>query len=304
MREAVKNTYFWVLHQICDALLQKHLCVAPIYPINQYMKEQIAIQTLLRSHLLDMQGRNPSYSLRSYANKVGVHVGALSSIMNGKRNVSRDLAERIARRLLVDPQTRADLLGLFPARRKNKKATDDQGPVTPRYLQLEASQFKMIAEWEYYAVLSLMNCDDFQDDTSWIAKRLGITEARTLEVIKLLFEMKLIIRNEQDKLARAVSSFRSSDDTVNLSLRKSHEVTLDLAKDSLHRDSVSERDFTYVTMAIDPKNISVAKEMIRKFQDELSDVLESGNKTEVYRFSTQLIPFTKLKDKKLKLESL
>ena len=149
-----------------------------------------------------------------------------------------------------------------------------------------------------------MNCNDFQDDILWIAKRLGISEVRALEVIKLLFEMKLIVRNSSDKLERAHSAIRSSDDTVNLSLRKSHEVTLELAKESLNRDGIHERDFTYVTMAIDPSNISVAKEMIRKFQDELSDVLESGNKTEVYRFSTQLFPFTKLKDKKLKLESL
>lgn len=261
------------------------------------MKEQIAVQNLLRTHLIELQSKNPSYSLRSYAGKVGVHVGALSSIMNGKRNVSRVLAERIARKLLIDPQVRSELLGLFPERRKNKKAQDEVQS-GPRYMEVEASQFKMIAEWEHYAVLSLMNCKDFKDESSWIAVRLGISESRVLEVLKRLLGLQLIKRNSEDKLIRAHSSIRSSDDTVNLSLRKSHEVGLDLAKESLNRDSVTERDFTYVTMAIDPKNISEAKEMIRKFQDDLSDLLESGNPTEVYRFSTQLIPLTKLDQNK------
>lgn len=260
------------------------------------MKEQLAIQTLLRSHLVELQSKNPQYSLRSYAGKVGVHVGALSSIINGKRNVSRDLAERIARRLLIDPQKRSELLELFPER-KRKLKTDSSQTVTPRYLELEATKFKMIAEWEHYAVLSLMNTKDFQDDFQWISNRLGITEARSIEVIKRLLDVGLIKRNENDKLVRTQVSVRSSDDTVNLSLRKSHESTLDLARESLNRDGIHERDFGYVTMAIDPRNISVAKEMIRKFQDELSEVLESGNQTEVYRFSTQLFPMTKLNKK-------
>jgi len=268
--------------------------------IVHFMKEQIALQHLLRNNFVDLQTKNPSYSLRSYSKKVDVHVGALSSIMNGKRKVSRDLAERIARRLLLDPQKRTELLELFPEK-KIKKTKEEAGLPEPRYLEIEASQFKMMAEWEHYAVLSLMNCHDFQDDSQWIAERLGISETRALEVIKRLLQLQFIKRNVSDKLVRVHSAVRSSDDTINLSLRKSHEVTLDLAKESLSRDSVHERDFTYVTMAINPNQLSVAKEMIRKFHDELAGVLETGKRTEVYRLSMQLFPFTKLqmnKDKK------
>ena len=260
------------------------------------MKEQLAIQNLLRAGFVEMQTKNPRSSLRSFAQKVDIHVGALSSIMNGKRNVSRDMAERITRRLLLDPQKRTEILELFPEKRRKK--VDPEAELTPRYLELEATQFKMIAEWEHFAVLSLMNCADFQDDEANIAQRLGLTPTRVEEVLRGLFGAALIRVNAQGKLERTHLSVRSSDDTINLSLRKSHEVTLDLARDSLHRDGIHERDFTYVTMAVDPRNFSVAKEMIRKFQDELSEVLEAGDRTEVYRFSTQLFPMTKLKPTK------
>ena len=260
------------------------------------MKEQLAIQNLLRTNLVNLQSKNERYSLRSFSAKVGVHVGALSSIMNGKRNVSRDLAERITRKLLVDPQSRAEILSLFPEKRKYLK--QDELPTGPRYLEIEASQFKLIAEWEHYAVLSLANCTNFESETDSIAQRLNITEPRAREVVKRLLDLNLLtVKN--GKLLRTEASVRSSDDTVNLSLRKSHEETLVLAKESLNRDSVHERDFTYVTMAIDPKKMSVAKEMIRKFQDELSDVMETGKRTEVYRLSMQLFPITKLSNKKV-----
>lgn len=218
--------------------------------------------------------------------------------MNGKRNVSRDLAERIVRRLLLDPQKRMELLELFPEK-KNRSRSKDPTPMKTSPLELEASQFKMIAEWEHYAVLSLMNCNDFVDRPEWIAERLGISATKVVNVLRRLLDLNLIKNDDSGKLIRTHHSVRSSDDTVNLSLRKSHEVTLGLAQESLNRDGIHERDFTYVTMAIDPNNISVAKEMIRRFQDELSDVLESGNRTEVYRFSTQLFPFTKLKSQRI-----
>src|SRR5271156_6091657 len=102
------------------------------------MKEQIAVQKVLREKLAEIQCGNPRYSLRSYARKVGVHVGALTYIMNGKRNVSRDLAERIAARLLLDPQQRAELLGLFPEKIKYRKAANAHETLEPRYLELNA----------------------------------------------------------------------------------------------------------------------------------------------------------------------
>lgn len=264
------------------------------------MKEQIAIQNLLRESLIQQQAKNPRYSLRSFAQKVDVHVGALSSILNGKRRVSKELAERIARRLLLDPQKRCELLDLFPEKKKRTSSASAEAKVNPRYLELETTQFKIIAEWEHYAVLSLMYCQDFKDEASWIALRLGITEKRAEEVVRGLFSAGLVRMNAAAKLERTFAAVRSSDDTVNLSLRKSHETTLELAKESLSREALHERDFTYVTMAIDPRNMSVAKEMIRKFQDELCEVLEAGNRTEVYRFSTQLFPLTKLKNKTLR----
>src|SRR5690606_15409411 len=120
--------------------------------------EQLAIQNLLKSSLLELQSKNSNYSLRAYSKKVGVHAGALSAIMNGKRNVSRDLAERIARRLLLDPQVRSELLSLFPEKRRYRKKNSDAigEEVAPRYLEIESLKFKLIAEWEHYAILSLM----------------------------------------------------------------------------------------------------------------------------------------------------
>lgn len=257
------------------------------------MEEQLAIQTLLRNNLLLAQSKNPKYSLRSFSQKLDIHVGALSSIMNGKRNVSRDLAEKITRKLLIDPQKRAEILALFPEKRKYRTLAEQIENVEPKYLEIEASSFRLMAEWEHFAVLSLIKTKDFKNSNEWIASRLGITVNRATEVVERLLTLGFLKKNK-GKLERVESNIRSSDDTVDMSVRKSHEENLELAKESLHRDSIKERDFTSITMAIDPSKMNLAKEMIRKFQDDLADVMTTGELSEVYRLAIQLFPLTKL----------
>ena len=261
------------------------------------MEEQLTIQKLLRSHLLLAQGKNPKYSLRSYSRKVGIHAGALSSIMNGKRNVSREMAEKITRKLLVDPQERAEILNLFPEKRKYRNTEEMQQDTGPSYLEIESSSFKLIAEWEHFAVLSLVKTTDFKNKYKWIADRLGITKFRAQEVVERLISLGFLELTDAGDLKRVKAKIRSSDETVDLSVRKSHEENLELAKESLQRDSIHERDFTIITMAVDPEKMSKAKEMIRKFQDDLSEVMEAGKKKEVYRLSIQLFPLSRLTPK-------
>lgn len=266
------------------------------------MEEQLAIQNLLRSQLLLAQSKNPKYSLRSYSKKLGIHVGALSYIINGKRNVSRSLAEKITRKLLVDPGKRAEILSLFPEKRKYQTVAQKEAAPEPKFLQIEASEFRLIAEWEHYAVLNLIKTKDFQSDVAWIADRLGITATRTRDVIERLVILGFISKDINGNLSRVAAQLRSSDDTVDMSVRKSHDESLELARESLHRDEVKERDFTSITMAIDPAMIDAAKERIRKFQDEILDILCADEATEVYRMSVQLFPLTKLKKKKLDIK--
>jgi uncharacterized protein (TIGR02147 family) len=254
------------------------------------VEAQAAVQNLLRTRFAEAQRVNPGYSLRAYARKLGVHVGALTYIINGKRNVSRKLAERIATRLPLDPQARAELLTLFPEKRKKNAAP---ASVLPRYLEVSAAQFRMMSEWEHLAVLSLSRCEDFRGEEPWIARRLGISEARSTKVVERLLALGLLARGEDGRLTRTTESIRTSDDVAELSIRHHHDENLSLAKESLHRDPVARRDFTSITLAIDPANLSVAKERIRQFTDELSDLLETGNRTEVFRLSTQLFPLTK-----------
>ncbi len=255
------------------------------------MKEQIAIQKLLQTKYEEIRDKNPSFSRRAFAKKLGISAGAVSELFNGRRQVSKGLAERLSDRLLLDPQERSELFKLFPEKRRYKKESNED-EVTANYLQLSADQFHVIGEWYHFAILTLMRTSDFQSDPKWVSERLGLPITTIKQAIERLKRIELITEDKNGNLVRSKTRYRTTDDVANVSVKKAHLQYLDSARKALEQVPVDQRDFTSVMMAIDPANLPKAKELIRKFQDELTEVLETKPKSEVYQLHVSLFPLT------------
>ncbi len=253
---------------------------------------QLAIQRLLSEKLGEIKAKNPSYSLRAFAKRSGLSSGALSQILSGKRKVSWKIAERLSETLALDPQERSEVLGQFPERRRH--LSPELSRAQDQYLQLSADQYKAIGEWQHFALLSLLNVHDFQNDVGWIARRLGLPTKTASQALERLKRLGLVETTESGSLRRTQGRIRSSDDIASASLRRAHSANLTLAQEKLESVDVENRDYTAITMAIDPSQLPQAKELIRKFQDELASLLESGTKSEVYKLCVQLFPLTNL----------
>ncbi len=253
--------------------------------------DQLKLQHKLREKFAETKARNPAYTLRAYSRKLGLNSGALSTILNGKRRVSYKLAERIVDKLLLDPQERAEVLGSFPDR--NRHIRPERKGEIQKYLQLSADQFHAISEWYHFAILSLIKIPSFKNDPEWIADHLGISKVMAKGAIERLTRLGMIVLREDGSIERGAPAYRTTDDVANISLRRAHAQNLELAKQSLERDAVNERDFSSITMAIDSKKLPLAKEQVRKFQDELAELLASPTPDRVYKACFQIIPLSK-----------
>lgn len=256
------------------------------------MREQEQLQKLLNSKFLSFRSSNPSYSLRAFAKKLAMSPGAVSELLKGQRRASLRVAEKVADKLLLDPQERATLFEQFPQRLKRRRSGQPEVQVL-KYRQLTSDQFELIAEWQHYAILSLMETVDFHASISWISKRLGISRVASEQAFKRLLRLGLVAKNTEGKYSLTSVRCRTTDDITSVSLRRAHAQNLENAKISLERDVVEKRDFTFITMAIRPDRIPQAKEKIRKFQDEISTLLEEAPQTEVYQMCIQLFPLSK-----------
>jgi transcriptional regulator with XRE-family HTH domain len=253
------------------------------------MHGQLALQRKLNEALTNARLRNRAYSLRAFARKLEISPAALSEILNGKRNVSKRLAERLVGNLVLPPTESRAILDLFPEPGESRRAAPSsrsQGSDPAN------DQFHVISEWFHYAILSLAETSDFRPDANWISARLNIKATDAQAALSRLERLRMLAPDSHGALRPTGLKIQAPEEVRALATRKAHSQNLDLAGRSLERDSSSERDFTGITMAIDVAKIPQAKRMIREFREQLSRVLEDGARNEVYKLCIQLIPLT------------
>ncbi len=248
---------------------------------------QAQLLVLMRTEFARLQSKNRSFSLRAFAKRLNLVPSATSEILNGKREASPEMAEKILKGLHADPDTMTKILS-----RLNTQKTVAKTAAEAAYHQVQMDQYHVIADWYYFAILSLAETEGFDDSPDSISERLNVPKVDVVRALERLERLELLVRRN-GRLRPTGKQFETSRDVVSLSLRKSHTQSLEMANASLMSDPVDVRDFGAMTMAIDPDLLPEAKEMIRDFRKKLSAFLESGKKKEVYRFSTILFPLTK-----------
>lgn len=256
------------------------------------MQAQLEIQQMLRNQFEERRSRNNKFSLRSFAKKLDMSPSAVSEILNGKRDVSLKMAEKIAFRLNLNPQESQSILGHFQKVKGPKVKNTLFGRQT---IQLQIDQYNTMSEWHHFAILSLIETKGFQHEPKWIAARLGITTKKATDALDRLVRLELIKQTKDKKYKKTGKHFSTTTDISSQSLRKTHHQNLELAHDKLDSVELLKRDFTAMTMAVDMKKLPQAKEMIKQFRRELCDFLETDEQTEVYKICIQLFPLTEFK---------
>jgi transcriptional regulator with XRE-family HTH domain len=248
--------------------------------------EQLTVQRLLVESYDRIKQRNPAYSLRAFAQRLGMSSGALSTIMRGQRRISQSMAERILQGLDADPKTRNGVLGLFSG-----------AEAAVKHSLLTMDQFQLVSESLHFELLCLIETKGFREDAEWMAGRL-LRSVRDIEqALERLLRLGMLKRGARGKLLLTGEIFQSPDGISDSSIRRSHFESLEQAKHSLEVHSVEERDFSSETMAIDPELLPMARNLLRDCRRKLSKLFDNGEKKDVYKLSMQLFPLSDLSHK-------
>lgn len=242
---------------------------------------QELLQQQIVGAFLSAKATNARYSKRAYAKKLGISHGPLVEIMNGTRSVSPKMAIRLCARLSLSPKQ----IGLITEPENVKDFRNEY--------ELKEDEFFLIADVQHFALLNLIKIKGQSHETRKLAQKMELAEDRVRSMLERLLRLELIEINEKDQYVRTKNSIRSSDEVLSLSIKASHKAMLELAASKLDSTPVELRDFTSIVMPVNTKKIKAAKELIRKFQDDLESLLEDSKADEVYTFNMQLIPMTK-----------
>jgi len=247
---------------------------------------------LLNSEFEKRKAKNSRYSLRAYARQMGVHPSTLSSVLSGKRLLSAKDAYTISEKLDLDPKKKREFFSsLFDEKKKTQKEITEEIFARKDALT-EEDAFDVIAEWEHFVLLFLVQTENFQLDFNWISLRMDISAIRAEKVFRRLVSAGLLELKKNGSIRVTKECVSTSDEKTSLAIQKSHRDSLKAAQDALSLD-LNLRDLTSYIFNADPKDLPKLKKEIRRFHNRISKLRMKSNYSEVYELVIALFPRTK-----------
>ncbi|WII73400.1 TIGR02147 family protein [Bdellovibrio sp. 22V] len=228
--------------------------------------------------------RNPHYSLRAFARDLKVSPSRVSNIVTGKALPGKIVRRRLATSLHLNKSEVEYLNYLIEKTRHRAKDSRNAH-------QLTEKDYAFLPEWYHYAILNLMETTSFQSDVEVIAQRLALAPETVQDSLNKLLKSGLI-KNTPKGYAPTYKNLTSTSDIPSSALKYFHNQLINKGLDSLIRDPVDIRDITSIIIPSNPENIYKVKMLAREFRKQANELLEQGEKTEVYSVCVQIYPLT------------
>ncbi|WP_374078805.1 TIGR02147 family protein [Bdellovibrio bacteriovorus] len=240
---------------------------------------QDAVQ-LLQEELTQRKQRNPRYSLRAFAQSLGISPAQLSQLLSGKRSFTADMLGQIAKSLHLSPEEERYLVTqtLLPKTLSSVQEKEKR--------QLAEDEFRMISDWYHFAILSLGKIKNAKTDPFWISDRLGITVVEAREALDRLKRLNVI--EDSKTLKRKANPLNVMSEVPSRAIQSYHHKILTLALEKLPVTPLEKRDYSAMTFAADPAKIPQARKMVEEFQDRLAEYLQTPNAKEVFVVACQV----------------
>jgi uncharacterized protein (TIGR02147 family) len=237
----------------------------------------------LKGLYASIKQRNENFSLREFATNLKLSPGELSEILRDKRKISFEKAKAIIPRLPISASRKNQLLNDLLSIKRN---------FLSQAKEINEDQFAYIANPIHYAFLALMRAPNFRTNFEWISSILNISVAEAYRVAYRLEKAGLITKDDNDELVRTHDSTTTSEDIPSKAIKESHKHDLENAIKNIDSANLMERDYSSLTILMDPAKIEEARIILRRAQDEIEALSSPETSKRVYKVATYLYPLS------------
>jgi hypothetical protein len=238
----------------------------------------------------EKRSKNPAYSMRAYAKFLQISPARLSQILSRIRPLTKGQISKISVANSLSPLQHEKLLRSIKGPRENSKTV-----IKKQYLQLSDEAYKVLSDVNASTILSALTLskNNQKNQSKFLAAKLGLSSIEVRRTLNSLLACSLI-KKEGDSFVVTDTNVASTSDMKSSALRRYHRNILERAIESIENQSLDERDLSSITLVLDPSQIKMAKQKIRDFRRELSNLLEHrGIPSEVYALNIQLFKLSK-----------
>jgi transcriptional regulator with XRE-family HTH domain len=236
----------------------------------------------LQTELAERCERNARYSLRAFANHLGMDHATLSQLLRGKRNMTEATVRRVGERLGLD----AEQIEQFAAR--CERAEPDSAQV--HALAQDAAQ--VFGQWHAFAILELMRLREFRPDVRWIARMLGIETDEVQVALQHLLRLGFL-RMESATSWRDLTegAIHREEDFTLLALERLAARSRELQLASARNAPQASRLHGAATIALKANDVARLMALVERFLDEVRQCsTEEGD--HLYHVDVHCLPLT------------
>lgn len=292
-------------HTSSQALLNGSAGVVKAFTMTPKDSRLTGYRQVLARELEDRCQRNPRYSLRAYARDLGLQPGKLSEILRARCGLSGSLAGILADRLKLSAHEKRHFVAMVeseharsPLRRQQAREELKTLEAQHGFSRLEMESFRVISDWQHFAIHELFLTNDFPGTIAAVAQKLKLTEEQATDAMERLAMIGLLKKDSAGLWSREEVSLDISKGPPSREIRRHHRQLLEKAMESLEIATVEERDFSSLTLAVPENVLPKVRDMIKEFTRRLNrEVEEAGQKDRVYCLSVNFFPLDQ-KDKK------
>lgn len=165
--------------------------------------------------------------------------------------------------------------------------------------ELDSSRdLSVLDPWYLVAVMDLLGCSNTQNDYAWMAQRLGLTSPQVEGAVTKLLDLGYLKRLESLELRKTRKQVRVSVKNSKSEIRRFHA---QMIKNALQHLLVNQSDKDYqrrlitgITFSANPAKMEEAKSLLEQAIHEASELLMTGDCSEVYQINLQLFPLTRI----------
>jgi uncharacterized protein (TIGR02147 family) len=243
-------------------------------------------------------------SYRGFARVAGLGApNYLKLVIDGKRNLSREMAARFAAacRLNAESSEYFELLVAFN-QADNDEERNGLHEQLSRFARFRSSQRLDVAQHEYHsswfipAIRELVSCPGFVEDPAWIAAQLQppISEKEAAHALDVLQRLGLLERDSSGQLAQATRAVTTGQQASGLFIRNYHAEVMQRAVRAMHDLPPEERYISALTLSASAATWAEVMRRVLAFRQELVALCDADPApARVIQLNLQLFPLTR-----------
>ena len=244
--------------------------------------------------------RSPVFSHRYIVQKAGFKSPtALKHVIDGKRNLSLEAANRFATALKIEGIPRHYFLTLVLFNQSTSLAEQE------RYLnellelkraenpsRLDEERFEVLSQWYHLAIREIVDLPDFRNSAKWIARVLcpQITPFEASQSLMLLKRLGFISKIE-GRLQPSERTLATDKQVHSVKAIEFHRQMIQRGAESITRFPSDDREISGTTLRISRQDVGNVKTLLQDFRKKMLTLAANSNEADqVYQLNFQFFP--------------